>query len=51
MIVKETQNIFLKETSLTDMLLTLLSENEEFSDYIREIANSTSKMEDSENEW
>lgn len=50
MTVKETQNIFLKATTLTDILLSLLSKNEEYSDYIQEMVNSDLKMVDTENE-
>ena len=51
MTVKEIENIFLKETRLTDILLSLLPENEEYSNYINEIINDIIKMEDSKNEW
>ena len=50
MTVKETQNIFLKETSLTKILLSLLTENAEYSDYIHEIVNSASEVSNNENE-
>ena len=50
MTVKEIENIFLKETTLTDILLSLLSENAEYSDFIQKIVNNASKMEDTENE-
>ena len=46
MTVKETQNIFLKATTLTDILLSLLGENNEYSNYINEIINDIIIMED-----
>ena len=50
MTVKEIENIFSKETTLTDILLSLLPENEEYSNYIHQIINDITKMEDNENE-
>ena len=51
MTVKEIENIFLKETTLTDMLLSLLNENADYSNYINEIINETIMAEDTKNEW
>lgn len=39
MTVKEIENIFSKETTLMDILLSLLGENNEYSNYINEIIN------------
>ena len=50
MTVKEIENIFSNEPTLTDILLSLLPENEEYSNYIHKIINDIIKMEDSENE-
>lgn len=50
MTVKEIENIFSKEATLTDILLSLLLENEEYSNYIHKITNDVIKMEDGENE-
>lgn len=50
MTVKEIENIFLKETTLTDMLLSLLNENADYSNYINEIINETIMAEDTKNE-
>ena len=51
MTIKEIENIFFKETTLTDMLLSLLYENADYSNYINEIINETIMAEDTENEW
>lgn len=51
MTIKEIENIFLKETTLTDVLLSLLNENADYSNYINEIINVTIMAEDTENEW
>ena len=50
MTIKEIENIFLKEATLTDVLLSLLAGNEEYSNYINEIVNETVMMEETENE-
>lgn len=50
MTVKEIENIFSKETTLTDILLSLMSENTDYSNYINEIINETIKMEDTKND-
>ena len=50
MTVKEIQNIFSKETTLTDILLSILPENAEYSDYIREFVNITLEIGENENE-
>lgn len=50
MTIKEIENIFLKETTLTDVLLSLLNENADYSNYINEIINVTIMAEDTENE-
>ena len=50
MTAKEIKNIFSKETTLTDMLLSLLNENADYSNYINEIINETIMVEDTENE-
>jgi len=50
MTVKEIENIFSKETTLTEILLLILPENEEYSNYIHEIINDVIKMEDTEND-
>lgn len=39
MTVKVIENIFSKETTLMDILLSLLGENNEYSNYINEIIN------------
>lgn len=39
MTVKEIENIFSKETTLMEILLSLLGENNEYSNYINEIIN------------
>lgn len=39
--VKEIENIFSKETTLTELLLCLLNENADYSNYINEIVNET----------
>ena len=39
MTVKEIENIFSKENTLMDILLSLLGENNEYSNYINEIIN------------
>ena len=39
MTVKEIENIFSKETTLVEILLSLLGENNEYSNYINEIIN------------
>ena len=46
MTVKEIENIFSKETTLTEILLSLLGENNEYSNYINEIINDITIMED-----
>lgn len=46
MTVKEIGNIFSKETTLTEILLSLLGENNEYSNYINEIINDITIMED-----
>ena len=46
MTVKEIENIFSKETTLMDILLSLLGENNEYSNYINEIINGIIIMED-----
>ena len=46
MTVKEIENIFSKETTLMDILLSLLGENNEYSNYINEIINDIIIMED-----
>ena len=51
MTIKEIENKFSKETKLTDMLLSLLNENADYSNYINEIINETIMAEDTENEW
>ena len=51
MTVKEIENIFSNEPTLTDILLSLLPENEEYSIFIHKIINDITKMEDNENEW
>ena len=50
MTIKETQYTFLKETSLSEILLSLLSEDAEYSDYIRETVNNALEKEDSKND-
>lgn len=50
MTIKEIENKFSKETKLTDMLLSLLNENADYSNYINEIINETIMAEDTENE-
>ena len=40
----------LGETTLTEILLLILPENEEYSNYIHEIINDVIKMEDTEND-
>lgn len=50
MTVKEIENIFLKETTLTEILLSLLPEHQEYANFIHEIINDVIKMEDSEND-
>lgn len=50
MTAKEIENIFLKETTLTEILLSLLPENEEYSNYIHEITNDITKTKDTEND-
>ena len=39
MTVKEIENIFSKENTLMDIVLSLLGENNEYSNYINEIIN------------
>lgn len=46
MTVKEIKNIFSKENTLMDILLSLLGENNEYSNYINEIINDIIIMED-----
>ena len=46
MTVKVIENIFSKETTLMDILLSLLGENNEYSNYINEIINGIIIMED-----
>lgn len=46
MTVKEIENIFSKENTLMDILLSLLGENNEYSNYINEIINDIIIMED-----
>jgi hypothetical protein len=50
MTVKEMENIFFKETTITDLLLSLLPENAEYSKYIQQIVNNASEMENNKNE-
>ena len=50
MTVKEIENIFSKETTLTEILLLLLPENDEYSNFIHKIISDIIKMENSENE-
>lgn len=46
MTVKEIETIFSKENTLMDILLSLLGENNEYSNYINEIINDIIIMED-----
>lgn len=50
MTVKEIENIFSKETTLTEILLSLLPENAEYSNFIHEIINETIITEDTTND-
>ena len=50
MTAKEIKNIFSKENTLTDMMLSLLNENADYSNYINEIINETTMVKDIENE-
>lgn len=50
MTIKQIENIFSKESTLTEILLSTLSENEDYSDYINEIINKTIIAEATENE-
>ena len=50
MTVKKTKNIFLNETSLTEILLSLLFDDAEYSENIREIVNKALETGDTENE-
>lgn len=50
MAVKEIKNIFSKEKTLTDTLLSILNQNEEYSIYIHQFIGDITKTEDAENE-
>lgn len=45
-----TQNFFSGESSLTKILLSILYEDNEFSNYMQELVNNTSKIGDLTNE-
>ena len=50
MTTKEIQNVFSRETSLTEILLSLMIDNAEYSDFIQEITNITHEVIDDDSD-
>lgn len=51
MAVKEIKTIYSNEASLTDILISLLSDSADYSDYVARTVNMTPDLEEKENEW